>query len=186
MSLPLLFTQKGIVHTLEKKTAVAPKCIRLLSYGLGLATFYPLFLIAMAIDFITFPMAILLIYWGLIQLFLAYAVLCIYQTTGMLKIAAVGILLIMSGLLTFYRPSGFLPYAMEALAMTGISLILFDLGKAFPTLRLDMAGGIIFLGIIFSILNNQFMSMLGLAALLIGFLFSSARLNRIHGRKART
>ena len=173
------------MHTLEKKTVVAPKCIRFLSYGLGLATFYPLFLIAMAIDFITFPMTVLLVYWGIIQLFLAYAVLCIYQTTGMLKISAVGILLIISGLLTFYRPSGFLPYAAEALAMTGISLILFDLGKAFPTLRLDVAGGIIFLGIIFSILNNQFMSMLGLAALLIGFLFSSTRLNRIHGGKAR-
>ncbi len=167
---------------MKKKTSVDPKCIHLLSYGLGLSIFYPLFFLAIYLSFITFPMAVLTIYWGIMKLFLAYAILCIYQTTGLKKMAFIGLLLIISGLFSFFHPVNFIATATEALAIVGVSLILLDLDKAFPKLRLNIAGGLIFLGVIFSILNSTLMSFIGLLALLIGLLLSSTRLIRIRGK----
>ena len=64
---------------------------------------------------------------------------------------------------------------IEALAVTGLSLSLFDLGRA---TRLDMGipAGMIFLGVILQILQNQLMSFVGILFLAIGFYLSLKRL----------
>ena len=54
-------------------------------------------------------------------------------------------------------------------------LILFDLNKLFPGLRLSVAAGLIFLGVIFSILNNPLMLSLAGFTWLFGFLVAGNR-----------
>ena len=66
---------------------------------------------------------------------------------------------------------------MEALAISALSLVLFDLNKLFPGLRLSVASGLIFLGVIFSILNNQMMLSIASFAWLFGFLVAATRVN---------
>jgi len=66
---------------------------------------------------------------------------------------------------------------IEALAVTGLSLSLFDLGRA---TRLDMGipAGMIFLGVILQILQDPLMSFVGILFLAIGFYLSLKRLTR--------
>ena len=176
--------------TIEQKSARAStstaKCIRWLGTGLGIGVLYPLLMLAISVNFIAFPVAILTIFWGAVKLALATAVFCLYKSTGVPKIGLAAMLLAASAVLSITLSVNFIAIIADGLAMVGISLILWDLGKAFPMLKLDIAGGIIFLGVIFSILNNPTMGLLGLAALLIGMLFASARLSRLQGQALST
>jgi len=96
-------------------------CIRILAYALGVSSFYPVFLLGASIG-MDLPMKPVLFYWGLAKLALAYSVICMYASTKLTKIAVVGALLASSGIFSFVSAPGFLEAAVEALAITGLSL----------------------------------------------------------------
>ncbi len=155
-----------------------------MSYVLGIAVFYPLFLLGGALG-MGLPMHVVGIYWGVIQLALAYSVICMYGTTKQVKLSIVGILLVASGIFSFVPVSTFLAAATEALAITGLSLVLFDLGKVFPALSMQIPSGLIFLGVIFSILSSPIMNFVGLLSLLTGMLLSSIKVGKIRVKGSR-
>ncbi len=153
-------------------------CTRILAYVLGISAFYPIFLLGASIG-MELPMKPIALFWGIVKLAMAYAVICVYRSTKEVKTALVGVLLASSGIFSFLSVPLFLASATEALAITGLSLVLFDLGKVLPTLGMDIPAGLIFLGVVFSILNSPTMNFVGLVALLAGLLLSSVRVRKI-------
>lgn len=153
------------------------RCFKVLSFGLGLGAFYALFVVASPWIALDLPMAVTTVFWTLIKGLLAYGLICLYQNSKELKMALAGILMLASALFTPFPVQTFMVLAIEALAMTSLSLVLFDLNKAFPGLKLSVPAGLIFLGIIFSILNNPMMHSLAGFAWLYGFLVASSRVN---------
>jgi len=91
----------------------------------------------------------------------------------------VAILLFASGIFSFYPPHPALTLGVEALAMTGFSLTIFDIGRIRPETNLQLAGGLIFLGVIFSMLPSGALEFAGAAALLFGLLLTATRLMRL-------
>ena len=109
---------------------------------------------------------------------------CIYGISGNFKHAFGGMLLVASGLLTansvlkIFPSMGLLDIAVQALAIVSFSLLLYELGKARPGSGLEFSGGLIFLGVIFQILQNPLMEGIGTFVLAAGFLLTSDRLYR--------
>ncbi len=162
------------------------RCLRTLAYGLGLGFFYPLFILGTTFLELGIPALIFQAYWALVKLALAYGILCWYRVVGERKVALVGLLLILSGLFTFTSLPQLVIFAGEALALVGLSLVLFDISKGIPALQLEIPSGLIFLGVIFYILNVPAMQTVGLAFLLLGFLLASQRLLRVQARPRRS
>ncbi len=162
----------------KKKTlpAYPPRCIRRMAFALAAGMAYPAALALAAFTPIDIPYGVAAIYWGLVKLALVYPIMCLYQAQKKGKIAFVGILMLTSGLFSFLPPEPFLVYATEALAITGLSLILFDFGKSFPASRMEVPGGLIFLGVIASILTTETTALVGLLLLLVGLGMASRRL----------
>ncbi len=159
--------------------ASGSQCIKILVYGTALGLFYPLILLGAYMGLETVPFGVALWYWGVIKLVLGYGVLCLYQLNKLFKYALVSILLFISGLFSFYPPHPFLVIGVEALAITGFSLTLFDIGRARPETNLQLAGGLIFLGVIFSMLPAGALEFAGAAALLFGLVLAYTRLTRL-------
>ncbi len=155
------------------------KCVQILVYGTALGLFYPLILLGSYIGFETVPLPVAWWYWGIIKLILAYGVVCLYQINHMFKYALVAILLFVSGIFSFYPPHPALVVGVEALAVTGFSLTLFDIGRMRPETNLQLAGGLIFLGVILSMLPAGALEFAGVAALLFGFVLAATRLMRL-------
>jgi len=151
------------------------KCFKALSFGLSLGVFYALFIVASPWLSLEIPLAVMTIFWAIIKAVLAFGLLCLYQNTKELKMAIAGILMFASALFSPFPVHVFMVLTVEALAMTSLSLVLFDLNKAFPGLKLSVPAGLIFLGVIFSILNNPMMHSLAGFAWLYGFLVSASR-----------
>jgi len=105
--------------------------------------------------------------WAAAQAVLGYAVLCLYRHQKAARWGAVGVLLLVSAFFSVVPPSTFLSQAIQALALTGFSLVLYDLEK-FAGVPLRLSGGLIFLGVIGSILSSSLMAFIGLALLAIG------------------
>ena len=152
-------------------------CLRRLTYALGLGFFYTLFLAGGVLGLVQMPVVFVSLYWGVAKLVMAYAVFCVYRVSRSPRHAVAGILLAASGLFSLL-PSGkgFVVLAVEALAITALSLVLFDIGHAFPDNRLELAGGLLFLGVIFSIVGSVLMAGVGVFSLLLGFLLGTTRL----------
>ncbi len=151
------------------------KCFKSLSAGLGLGAFYALFIVAgpwLALDI---PETVLTVFWAVTKGVIGFGLLCLYQTNRELKSAIAGMLMIVSVIFSLFPIQMFLSLAMEALAMTSLSLILFDFNKLFPGLKLAVPAGLLFLGVVFSILNNSMMASLAGFAWLYGFVVSSSR-----------
>ena len=98
--------------------------------------------------------------------------------TGYIKWALAALLLAASAALPYVLTnpgSEVFVIGIEALAVTGLSLSLFDLGKATGT-EMGIPSGMIFLGVILQILQNELMSYVGIVFLAIGFYLSLRRL----------
>ncbi len=157
------------------------RCLRWLLYGLSLGFFYTLFLGGTFTGLAPVPLTFTQFLWGVTQLVLAYAVYCIYRLSDEFKYLLATLLLVASGIFAILPivHLAFIAIAIEALAVTSLSLVLYDLGKARPESGLILVGGLIFLGVIFSILNNPAMEGVGILALFIGFLLGATRLMRL-------
>jgi len=105
--------------------------------------------------------------WAAAQAVLGYAVLCLYRHQKAARWGAVGVLLLVSAFFSVVPPSTFLSHALQALALTGFSLVLYDLEK-FAGVPLRLSGGLIFLGVIGSILSSPLMAFIGLALMALG------------------
>lgn len=166
----------------------ARRCVRWLNASLVLGFIYALALafmisLSLAMPDLQWPevlQAIMLLVWALAKIGFAFSLVCLYQATGYVKWAIAALLLASSAFLPYvlHNPeSQIFVIGMEALAVTGLSLSLFDLGKA---TRRDMGipAGIIFLGVILQILQNQLLSFVGILFLAIGFYLSLRQLTR--------
>lgn len=159
--------------------AQGSRCVRSLVYGTGLGVFYPLFLIFSVVGLETVPPVVATLFWGVVQLILAYGAFCIYSVSRETKYALVTLLLATSAIFTLRAPHPFLANAVEALAITGVSLLLFDIGRARPETGLEWAGGLIFIGVIFSILDTPVTGFIAAVALLFGMVLAATRLMRL-------
>ncbi|HEY80676.1 MAG TPA: hypothetical protein G4O05_06305 [Caldilineae bacterium] len=166
----------------------ARRCVRWLNISLGLGFIYALalvFTIALSLampdlkvpDFVQ---GVILLIWAIAKIGFAFSLVCLYQSTGYLKWAIAALLLAASAIMPYIltNPESLVfVIGIEALAVTGLSLSLFDLGRA---TRLDMGipAGMIFLGVILQILQDPLMSFVGILFLAIGFYLSLKRLTR--------
>lgn len=161
------------------------KCLSRLRLASLMGFFFALFLGAVYIQFLNVSLLPpVFLYWAVVQWIMASAMFCIYGISGNFKHAFGGMLLVASGLLTansvlkIFPSMGLLDIAVQALAIVSFSLLLYELGKARPGSGLEFSGGLIFLGVIFQILQNPLMEGIGTFVLAAGFLLTGDRLYR--------
>ncbi len=159
----------------EKELNLIKKCFKVLSIGLTFAVFYSLFIVASPWMNIGVSVEVLTVYWAIVKFILGGGIICYYNAIKEPKIGFAGVFMLTSAIFSIFPINGFLTLAVEALAISSLSLILFDLNKLFPGLRLSVAAGLIFLGVIFSILNNPLMLSLAGFTWLFGFLVAGNR-----------
>jgi len=164
----------------------ARRCVTWLNISLGLGLLYALLLVffislGLAAPDMPIPKAVqlsILLLWALAKIGFAFSLVCLYQATGYVKWAVAALLLAASAVLPYvlvHPGSEVFVIGIEALAVTGLSLSLFDLGRATNT-EMGIPAGMIFLGVILQILQNQLMSYVGIVFLAIGFYLSLKRL----------
>jgi len=162
----------------------AQRCLRWLNLSLIIGLVYAISLIiSIAFSmmapggvFITIGKITALI-WPFAKLGFAVSLVCLYQATGHARWALAGILLALSALLPWFLTnpeSQILLLGIEALAVTALSLSLFDLGRA-ANLSLETPAGLIFLGVILQILQNPLMAFVGIVFLTFGFYLTLKR-----------
>ena len=178
--------KKQTVKKVPVQTEKALRCVKWLNISLAMGLIYALalvFLISISIaapDLAT-PEIIhvsILFLWALAKIGFAFSLVCLYQTTGYIKWALAALLLAASAVLPYILTnpgSEVFVIGIEALAVTGLSLSLFDLGRATNT-EMGVSAGMIFLGVILQILQNEMMSYVGIVFLAIGFYLSLKRL----------
>ncbi len=147
--------------------------------------FFALFLGGVYIQLLTTALLPpIFLYWAVVQLLMAWGMFCIYRISGNFKHVFGGMLLVSSGLITantvlrLFPSLGLVGIAIQALGIVSFSLLLYELGKARPGTGLELSGGLIFLGVIFQILQNPLMEGIGVFLLAAGFLLTSDRLYR--------
>ncbi len=150
-------------------------CLNLLSSGLALGMFYALFIVASPWISLNLPPLVLTFYWAAVKVILGIGLFCVYRATQLPKVAFAGILMLASAAFAPFPIDEFWALTVEALALTSLSLTLFDISRAFPGLKLSVPAGVIFLGVIFSMLNNPMMLSIAGFAWLFGFLFASSQ-----------
>jgi general stress protein CsbA len=179
-------TKKKKKKTKVKKLPVqeekALRCVRWLNLSLALGLIYALMLVfiislSIAAPDMSMPeiiQPIMFLLWAVAKIGFAFSLVCLYQATGYAKWALAAVLLAASAVLPYMLPSdgtSTFIVGIEALAVTGLSLSLFDLGRATNT-EMGIPAGMIFLGVILQILQNQLMSYVGVVFLAIGFYLS--------------
>ncbi len=174
--------QKGI----PVEQAKINRCIGWLTISLGLGLFYALALaffisLNLAMPDLNLPelvRSMLILVWALGKIGFAFALICLYQATGYTKWAIAALLLAASAVMPYVLTnpdSQIFVIGIEALAITALSLSLFDIGKASQS-DLGVAAGMIFMGVILQILQNALMAYVGIAFLAMGFYLSLKRL----------
>jgi hypothetical protein len=172
--------------TIPVQADQARRCVRWLQISLGLGLLYALGLtlsisLSIAAPGLAFPpvvQATLLLVWAVAKVGFAFSLVCLYQATGYVKWAIAALLLAASAALPYLltNPGAqVFVVGIEALAVTGLSLSLFDLGRA-ARVDLGIPAGMIFLGVILQILQNALMSYVGILFLAIGFYLTLKRL----------
>ncbi len=127
----------------------------------------------------------LFLYWAAAQVVMASGMLCVYGLSGKPKHAFGGMLLFAGALfsvnmvLGVLPPMGLIETAVQALGLVAFSLLLYEVGRQRPGSGLEGAGGLIFLGVIFQILQSPLMEAVGVFLLAAGFLLASGRLGRL-------
>ena len=164
----------------------ALRCVRWLNISLAMGFIYALALVFFISLNIAAPdmkmpeiiQSAILFLWALAKIGFAFSLICLYQATGYVKWAIAALLLAVSAAIQYLlkNPDAqIFVIGIEALAVTGLSLSLFDLGRAANT-EMGVPSGMIFLGVILQILQNQMMSYVGIVFLAIGFYLSLRRL----------
>ncbi len=142
-----------------------PAYFRMLFYALGLATLYPI--LVLFTPAFGLPVMIAWLYWGVVKFILAYAMVHGYHLTALKRLAVLGILFVMSGFFSFFPVWGLMGNLVEAAALGGLSLFLFDLGHAYPMLNLQTPAGLLFLGLVLTLLTDETLTLIGLLLLLL-------------------
>jgi hypothetical protein len=179
-------TKKKAVKQLPVQKDRARRCVNWLNISLVIGLVYALSLIFvvslnLVMASLQIPKAVqlvILLVWAVAKIGFAFSLVCLYQATGYVKWALAALLLAASAILPYILSnpeSAIFVIGIEALAVTGLSLSLFDLGKATNT-EMGIPAGMIFLGVILQILQNQLMSYVGIVFLSIGFYLSLKRL----------
>lgn len=106
------------------------------------------------------------IFWGLTLVGLGIGTLCLYRQQHAARWGAVGVVLILAGVLTVLPLTTFLALALQALGLAGLSLVFYDLEKVFG-IPLMLPGGLLFLAMVATMLNTPLMSFAGLALLAV-------------------
>lgn len=170
----------------RKRTALGARCLNLLRTGSLLGFFFGLFLGAIYTSFLsTTLLKPLFLYWSLALLVMGAGLLCVYALSLKPKHAFGGMLLLASAFFSANAVLGFLPSlglleaAIQALGVVAFSLLLYELGRDRPGSGLELAGGLIFLGVIFQIVRQPLFEALGVFLLALGFLLASGRLARL-------
>jgi hypothetical protein len=178
--------KKEPVKRIPVQNDKALRCVRWLNISLGLGLIYAIALVFLISLNIAIPglespklvQAIILFVWALAKIGFAFSLVCLYQATGYVKWALAALLLAASAILPYVLTnpgSEIFVIGIEALAVTGLSLSLFDLGRATNT-EMGIPAGMIFLGVILQILQNELMAYVGIVFLAIGFYLSLKRL----------
>ncbi len=178
--------KKAKVKKLPVQEEKALRCVKWLNISLGMGLLYALilvFIVSLSIAAPDMPMPailqpLLLLLWAVAKIGFAFALVCLYQATGYTKWALAAVLLAASAVLPYLLPTDgptTFTIGIEALAVTGLSLSLFDLGRATNT-EMGIPAGMIFLGVILQILQNELMAYVGIVFLAIGFYLSLRRL----------
>jgi hypothetical protein len=145
------------------------RCLPWLRAALGWAVAYAVVMMARVVWGVGPGELVLALWWASVQLGWALAVGCLYRyQPAAWRWGAVAALLLASGLLTLAAPPGILLPALQALGLTGFSLVLYDLGKLTGR-NLQAPGGVLFLAVIASyLLNTALTAFIGLALLALG------------------
>ena len=170
----------------KNRSGQGARCLNLLRTGSLLGFFFGLFLGAIYVNFLsTTLLKPLFLYWGLALLVMGAGMLCVYALSLKPKHAFGGMLLVASAFFSANAALGLLPslglleVAVQALAIVAFSLLLYELGRDRPGSGLELAGGLVFLGVIFQILSAPLLEAIGVFLLAIGFLLASGRLARL-------
>ncbi len=150
-------------------------CKNQLSSGLLTSAIYGITLISLTLWGLNEFSGIAIFVWSIAQIFLGTGVLCLYRHQRIPRWGAVGAILIFSGIVTLLPSSLFVSHTVQALALTGFSLVLFDLEKI-NGIPLQLPGGMIFLAVIGSILNTPLMSFAGIVLLTLGSIVALKRI----------
>jgi len=145
------------------------RCLPWLRAALGWAIAYAVVMMARVVWGVGPGEIALAVWWASVQVGLGLAVGCLYryQSTAW-RWGAVAALLVAAGLLTLAAPPGILLPALQALGLTGFSLVLYDLGKLTGR-NLQAPGGVLFLAVVASyLLNTPLTAFIGLALLALG------------------
>ncbi len=117
----------------------------------------------------------LTVLWGAVLALAGYATLCLYGHQRMARWGAVGAILLVAGVVTWFPPTEFISMTLQALGLAGFSLVLFDLGRILNR-PLEVPGGLIFLAVIGVVLNLPITILAGLALLAAGAMLAWQRL----------
>ncbi len=168
------------------KQRLGSRCLLFLQLGSGVGVFFFLFLTGLYLGMLpTALLAPLLVFWALGEVLFALGMFCVYLMSREAKHAFAGLLLVaasafnLNQALGLWASGGLIEVAVQALAVVGVSLLLYELGRARPGSQLELAGGLIFLGVIFQIVRAPLFEAIGVILLLIGFLLASTRLGRL-------
>ena len=113
--------------------------------------------------------------WGITLVGLGVGVLCLYRHQHAARWGAVGVVLILAGVLTVFPLTDFLGYALQALGLAGLSLVFYDLEKVYGV-PLQLPGGLLFLAVVATVLHTPLMSFIGLALLALGAALALGRI----------
>ena len=150
-------------------------CRTPLAVGLVLAVIYAVVMMGMTALNWSVPAWAVAGAWALAQAVLGVGVLCLYRQQRAARWGAVGAVLLLSAWMSLSPTSAFLAQALQALALTGFSLVLYDVDKL-TGVPLRLPGGLIFLAVIGSLLGSPLMAFVGLAFLALGSALTLMRL----------
>ncbi len=113
--------------------------------------------------------------WAGSQVLMGVGLFCLYRHQAVARWAAVGVVLVLAGVMSLVPMTPFLTYALQALGLAGLSLVFYDLEKH-AGIPLMLPGGLLFLAVMASILATPLTALFGLGLLLAASLLALARM----------
>ncbi len=141
-------------------------CRWALGLPLGMMVAYAVLMMGFVVWSASGPPQWTVIWWGVTLVGLGLGVLCLYRRQRAARWGAVGVVLILGGVLTAFPLTAFTSQALQALGLVGLSLIFYDMEKVLGV-PLMLPGGLLFLAVVATILNTPLMTFVGLALLAI-------------------
>ncbi len=150
-------------------------CRRALSVPLGMLVAYAVVMIGFVVWSAAGPPGWTVMLWGFTLLGLGGGTLCLYQHQRAARWGAVGVVLVLAGVVTLFPLTDFMAHALQALGLVGLSLVFYDLDKVMGV-PLMFPGGLLFLAVIATVLNTPLMAFVGLALLALSGTLALMRL----------